>query len=45
MLDAAREQLVWRQTHLRREYTDMLLRPGRPGRWPELGARALGQTA
>ncbi len=45
VLDAAREQLVWRQTHLRREYTDMLLRPGRPGRWPELGARALGQTA
>ena len=31
---AAQEQLVWRQEHLRRELTDMLLRPSRPGRWP-----------
>ncbi|HEV2427886.1 MAG TPA: sulfatase-like hydrolase/transferase, partial [Acidimicrobiales bacterium] len=38
VLAAAREQLVWRQTHLRRDYTDMLLRPGRPGRWPTVPA-------
>ena len=34
VLAAAQEQLVWRQEHLRRELTDMLLRPNRPGRWP-----------
>ncbi|MEO9181509.1 MAG: sulfatase-like hydrolase/transferase [Acidimicrobiales bacterium] len=34
ILRAAQEQLVWRQEHLRREMTDMLLRPSRPGRWP-----------
>ncbi len=34
VLAAAQEQLVWRQQHLRRELTDMLLRPNRPGRWP-----------
>lgn len=34
VLSAAQEQLVWRQEHLRRDLTDMLLRPGRPGRWP-----------
>ena len=34
VLEAAQEQLVWRQEFLRREYTDMLLRPNRPGRWP-----------
>ncbi len=31
---AAQEQLLWRQEHLNRELTDMLLAPGRPGRWP-----------
>ena len=35
VLRAAQEMLVWRQEHLGREYTDMLLRPDRPGRWPE----------
>ncbi len=34
-LYAAQEQLVWRQEHLNRDLTDMLLRPDRPGRWPE----------
>lgn len=32
---AAQQQLVWRQEHLARDLTDMLLRAGRPGRWPE----------
>ncbi len=35
VLSAAQEMLTWRQEHLGREYTDMLLRPDRPGRWPE----------
>jgi arylsulfatase A-like enzyme len=39
VLEAAQGQLVWRQTHLRRELTDLLLRPGHPGRWPDLAAR------
>jgi len=39
VLAAAQEQLVWRQTHLRRELTDLLLRTGRPGRWPEPWSR------
>jgi arylsulfatase A-like enzyme len=34
IMRGAQEQLVWRQEHLRRDLTDMLLRPGRPGRWP-----------
>jgi arylsulfatase A-like enzyme len=34
-LSAAQEQLVWRQEHLNRDLTDMLLRPDRAGRWPE----------
>jgi arylsulfatase A-like enzyme len=34
VMRAAQEQLVWRQEHLRRDLTDMLLRPSRPGRWP-----------
>ena len=34
VMHAAQEQLVWRQEHLRRDMTDMLLRPSRPGRWP-----------
>ena len=38
-LAAAQEQLVWRQTHLRRDYTGMTLSPERRGRWPEGFAR------
>jgi hypothetical protein len=34
IMHGAQEQLVWRQEHLRRDLTDMLLRPSRPGRWP-----------
>jgi arylsulfatase A-like enzyme len=34
VLAAAQELLVWRQQHLDREMTDLLLEPGRPGRWP-----------
>ncbi len=34
VLRAAQEQLLWRQEHMDRELTDMLLSPGRPGRWP-----------
>ena len=34
VLKAAQEQLSWRQEHADRTLTDMLLRPGRPGRWP-----------
>jgi arylsulfatase A-like enzyme len=34
ILAAAQEQLVWRQEHLRRDMTDMLLGPHRLGRWP-----------
>lgn len=37
LVAAMETQLDWRQVHLRREYTDLLLRPGRPGRWPALG--------
>lgn len=44
ILGAAQEQLVWRQQHLRRDMTDMLLRPQRPGRWPEGFKRAVGTT-
>ena len=35
VMSAAQEQLVWRQEHLQRDMTDMLLRPSRPGRWPD----------
>ena len=34
VLAAAQEQLVWRQEHLGREFTDMVLGPDRRGRWP-----------
>jgi arylsulfatase A-like enzyme len=34
ILAGAQEQLVWRQAHLRRDMTDMLLGPYRLGRWP-----------
>ncbi len=34
ILRCAQEMLLWRQEHLSREYTDMLLTPERPGRWP-----------
>jgi arylsulfatase A-like enzyme len=30
----ANAQLQWRQEHLRRDLTDLLVLPGRPGRWP-----------
>ena len=36
VLAAASEQLAWRAQHLRRETTDMLLLPHRPGYWAEL---------
>jgi arylsulfatase A-like enzyme len=36
ILRAAQELLVWRQEHLARDTTDLLLRPDRPGRWPAL---------
>ena len=45
VLAAARRQLVWRQTHLRHELTDMLLTPERRGRWPrELGYAPLAEA-
>ena len=31
---ATKEQLLWRQAHLRHDLTDMLLSPDRRGRWP-----------
>jgi hypothetical protein len=34
VLAAAQDMLLWRQEHLVRTYTDMLLQPERPGRWP-----------
>jgi len=34
VLEATREQLLWRQEHLRHDLTDMLLSPDRKGRWP-----------
>ncbi len=36
VLAAAQEQLQWRQEHLRRGVTDMLLGRERRGRWPDL---------
>ncbi|HEY5302671.1 MAG TPA: sulfatase-like hydrolase/transferase [Acidimicrobiales bacterium] len=35
VLGAAQEMLLWRQEHLSREFTDMLLGPERHGRWPQ----------
>ena len=35
VLAAAQDMLLWRQEHLGRTYTDMLLQSERPGRWPE----------
>ena len=35
VLAGAQELLVWRQEHLRRDLTDMLLGPDRRGRWPQ----------
>jgi hypothetical protein len=34
VFEAMREQLLWRQEHLRHDLTDMLLSPDRKGRWP-----------
>ncbi len=36
LMEAQREMLTWRQSHTTRLYTDMLLRPERPGHWPTL---------
>jgi hypothetical protein len=33
VLGAAQDMLLWRQEHLGRTYTDMLLQSERPGRW------------
>ncbi len=45
VLRAAQEMLVWRQEHLDRQFTDLLLEPGRPGRWPtELSAAGAGSN-
>jgi arylsulfatase A-like enzyme len=35
VLEAAQEQLLWRQRHLRHDLTDMLLTPDRRGYWPK----------
>ncbi len=35
VLAAAQEQLTWRQEHLTRDMTDMLLGPEQLGRWPQ----------
>ena len=43
VLLATKEQLVWRQSHLRHDLTDMLLTPDRRGRWPS-GERVDGLT-
>ena len=38
VLTYAQAMLGWRQEHLERTLTDLLLEPGRPGRWPEIGS-------
>jgi arylsulfatase A-like enzyme len=45
VLAAAQELLVWRQEHLARESTDMMLGPSRLGRWPDIGTRSLRELA
>ena len=45
VLDAARSSWSGARPTCGASYTDMLLRPGRPGRWPDPVGRALGQTA
>ena len=37
VLHYAQQMLGWRQEHLERTLTDLLLEPGRPGRWPVIG--------
>jgi len=37
VLRYAQAMLGWRQEHLDRSLTDLLLEPGRPGRWPQIG--------
>ena len=37
VLPYAQAMLSWRQEHLERTLTDLLLEPGRPGRWPTIG--------
>ena len=41
ILRAAQEQLQWRQEHLRRDDTDMLVGERRLGIWPPLGSHAV----
>ena len=36
LYNGANQQLQWRQEHLSREMTDLLVEPGRPGRWPNV---------
>jgi arylsulfatase A-like enzyme len=36
VLPLAQEMLSWRQEHLERTWSEVLLAPGRPGRWPAL---------
>ncbi len=43
VLLATKEQLLWRQSHLRHDLTDMLLTPDRRGRWPS-GERIEGSV-
>ncbi len=38
VLTYAQAMLGWRQEHLERTMTDLLLEPGRPGRWPAIGS-------
>jgi arylsulfatase A-like enzyme len=46
VLRAAQDQLLWRQEHVARDMTDMLLTPSRPGRWPaNYGERRVGARA
>ena len=42
VLRAAQEQLTWRQRHLRRDLSDLLLSPDRRGYWPGTAREALG---
>ncbi|HEY1824685.1 MAG TPA: sulfatase-like hydrolase/transferase [Acidimicrobiales bacterium] len=45
VFEALREQLLWRQEHLRHDLTDMLLSPDRKGRWPNELRYELTQAA
>ncbi len=45
VFEAMREQLLWRQEHLRHDLTDMLLSPDRKGRWPNELRLELSQSS